>query len=66
MGFTKVIFFAVVALAGWMLYRKFVTDAQRLVRKAEVKRKEQASGSLGTLVKDSATGEYRLKREDEA
>ena len=66
MGFTKVIFFAVVALAGWMLYRKFVTDAQRLVRKAEVKRKEQASGSLGTLVKDPATGEYRLKREDEA
>jgi len=62
MGFTKLIFVALVLLAGWLVYRKFIADAQRLVKKAEVKRKEQASGALGTLVKDPVTGEYRLKK----
>lgn len=66
MGLTKVVFFAVVALAGWMLYRKFVADAQKLVKKAEAKRKEQTTGALGTLVKDPVTGEYRVKRDDKA
>ena len=65
MGFTKLIFVALVLLAGWLVYRKFIADAQRLVKKAEVKRKEQASGALGTLVKDPVTGEYRVKREEE-
>jgi membrane protein implicated in regulation of membrane protease activity len=65
MGFTKLIFVAVVLIAGWFVYRKFIADAQRLVKKAEVKRKEQASGALGTLVKDPVTGEYRVRREEE-
>lgn len=65
MGFTKLIFVALVLIAGWFVYRKFLADAEKLVKKAQVKRKEQASGALGTLVKDPVTGEYRLKREEE-
>lgn len=65
MGFTKLIFVALVLVAGWFVYRKFLADAAKLVRKAEVKRKEQASGALGTLVKDPVTGEYRVRREEE-
>ena len=65
MGLTKLIFVALVLLAGWFVYRKFLADAAKLVKKAEVKRKEQASGALGTLVKDPVTGEYRVRREEE-
>ena len=65
MGFTKLIFVVLVLIAGWFVYRKFLADAEKVVRKAKVKRKEQASGALGTLVKDPVTGEYRLKREEE-
>ena len=65
MGLTKFIFFALVLLAGWYVYRRFVADAINLTKKAEVKRREQATGALGTLVKDPVTGEYRVKRAEE-
>jgi membrane protein implicated in regulation of membrane protease activity len=65
MGFTKLIFVALVLIAGWMIYRKFIKDAERLVKAASAKRKEQSTGALGTLVKDPVTGEYRVRREEE-
>jgi membrane protein implicated in regulation of membrane protease activity len=65
MGFTKLIFVALVLIAGWMIYRKFIKDAERLVKAANAKRKEQSTGALGTLVKDPVTGEYRVRREEE-
>ena len=65
MGVSKIIFFALVLLAGWYVYRRFVADAIKLAKKAEVKRKEQTTGALGTLVKDPVTGEYRVKRAEE-
>ncbi|MBL0370764.1 hypothetical protein JJB09_01860 [Rhizobium sp. KVB221] len=65
MGFTKVIFVALIALAGWFLYRKFVADAIKLAKSSAAKRKEQQTGAQGTLVQDPVTGEYRVKRREE-
>ncbi|EJJ30642.1 hypothetical protein [Rhizobium sp. CF142] len=55
----------ILVCAGWWLYRRFVSDAQRLAEKSRRAEKERQTGAIGTLVKDPSTGEYRLKREDE-
>lgn len=65
MGLSKVIFVLLVALIGWMFYKKFVSDAQRLARGANRRRKATANNSKGTLVLDPKTGEYRLKKDDD-
>jgi membrane protein implicated in regulation of membrane protease activity len=64
-GLSKVIFVLVIALVGWMFYKKFVADAQRLSKGAARKRKATANNSKGTLVLDPKSGEYRLKKEAE-
>lgn len=55
----------ILVCAGWWLYRRFVSDAQRLAEKSRRAEKERQTGAIGTLVKDPSTGEYRLKQEDE-
>ena len=40
MGLPKLILFALVALAGWYFYRRFIADATKLAKAAEAKRKE--------------------------
>lgn len=50
---------------AWWLYRRFVSDARKLAEKSRRAEKERQTGAIGTLVKDPATGEYRLKREGE-
>ncbi|MBB3460374.1 hypothetical protein [Rhizobium sp. BK377] len=55
----------ILVCAGWWLYRRFISDAQKLAEKSRRAEKERQTGAVGTLVKDPATGEYRLKREDE-
>jgi hypothetical protein len=64
-GLSKIIFVLVIALIGWMFYKKFVSDAQRLAKGADRKRKATANNAKGTLVLDPKTGEYRLKKEAE-
>ncbi|KAA3502921.1 MULTISPECIES: NfeD family protein [Rhizobium/Agrobacterium group] len=49
-----------------ILYRRFVRDAQKLSAKSKLREKERETGAIGTLIKDPETGEYRVKREDEA
>lgn len=49
-----------------ILYRRFVRDAQKLSAKSKQREKERETGAIGTLIKDPETGEYRVKREDEA
>ena len=65
MGLSKIIVVLVIGLIAWMFYKKFVSDAQRLVKGAERKRKATANNAKGTLVLDPKTGEYRLKKEAE-
>ncbi|QWW68558.1 hypothetical protein [Rhizobium sp. WYJ-E13] len=55
----------ILVCAAWWLYRRFVSDARKLAEKSRRAEKERQTGAIGTLVKDPATGEYRLKREDE-
>ncbi|MBB3656423.1 membrane protein implicated in regulation of membrane protease activity [Rhizobium sp. BK650] len=55
----------IIVCAGWWLYRRFVSDAQKLAERSRRAQKERQTGAIGTLVKDPVTGEYRLKREDE-
>jgi membrane protein implicated in regulation of membrane protease activity len=66
LGFSKLIFVALIGLAGWFLYRKFIADATRLTRKAEAKRQEERTGAQGTLVQDPVTGEYKLRRTEDS
>ncbi|MBX9456714.1 MAG: hypothetical protein KL863_12180 [Rhizobium sp.] len=65
MGLSKVIFVLLAALIGWLFYKKFVADAQRLAQGNHRRRKATANNAKGTLVLDPKTGEYRPKREDE-
>ena len=38
MGLPKLIFFALIIFAGWYVYRKFVNDAMKRSKAAELKR----------------------------
>lgn len=49
-----------------ILYRRFVRDAEKLSTKSKQREKERETGAIGTLIKDPETGEYHVKREDEA
>lgn len=54
--------FMVVLLGGaWLLYRRFISDAEKLAAKSRAAEKERETGAIGTLVKDPETGEYRLR-----
>ncbi|WP_454848385.1 hypothetical protein [Rhizobium binxianense] len=55
----------ILVFAAWWLYRRFVSDARKLAEKSRRAEKERQTGAIGTLVKDPATGEYRLKREED-
>ncbi len=59
----QLIFFAIVALAGYAGYRSFVREAQRVSTRVRRAEKEARTGSMGTLVKDPKTGEYRLSKD---
>ena len=61
----QLIIIIVLVVGAWLLYRRFVADAQRLAERSRRAEKERQTGAIGTLVKDPATGEYRLKREGE-
>lgn len=65
MGLSKIIFVVVIGLVGWMVYKKFVADALKLAKANAAKRREAETGAIGTLVKDPATGEYRLRKEED-
>jgi len=61
----QLIFMIIVVGGCWLLYRRFISDAKRLAAKSRQAEKERQTGAVGTLVKDPATGEYRVKREGE-
>ncbi|WP_037149631.1 membrane protein [Rhizobium freirei] len=61
----QIIFFIIAVGGIWLLYRRFVRDAQKLAEKSRRAETERRTGAMGTLVKDPKTGEYHVKREDE-
>jgi membrane protein implicated in regulation of membrane protease activity len=62
----QIIFLAVLIGGGWMLYKKFINDAKKLSARNKKREKERQTGAIATLEKDPATGEYRVRREDDA
>ena len=61
----QIIFLLLVVGVAWWGYRKFVADAERLSRLRKRSEEERRTGATGTLVKDPATGEYRVRRDGE-
>lgn len=59
----QIIFFAAVGVAAYVGYRAFVKEAERVTAKLRRAEKQHATGTQGTLVKDPATGEYRLAKD---
>jgi membrane protein implicated in regulation of membrane protease activity len=59
----QLILLAVVGVVAYVGYRSFIREAEKVtarLRRAEQEAKNQTSG---TLVKDPATGEYRLAKD---
>ncbi|CAN7589606.1 hypothetical protein LJR030_001257 [Rhizobium sp. LjRoot30] len=61
----QLIFLIILVAGGWILYKRFIGDAQKLAAKSRQAERERETGAMGTLIKDPATGEYRVKRPDE-
>ncbi|MEN3147112.1 hypothetical protein ABCW43_07340 [Neorhizobium sp. IRAMC:178] len=61
----QLIFLIIVIGGGWMLYKKFIKDAERLSSRSRREEKERQTGAIGTLERDPTTGEYRVKRDEE-
>ncbi|WEX08118.1 hypothetical protein [Chelativorans sp. AA-79] len=59
----QLIFFALIATVAIFGYRAFLREAERVTKRMERARQEAATGSMGTLVKDPRTGEYRLAKD---
>jgi membrane protein implicated in regulation of membrane protease activity len=59
----QIIFFAVIGAAAYFGYRAFVREAERVTAKVRRTEKQSANGTMGTLVKDPKTGEYRLAKD---
>lgn len=50
-----------VGLVGWMGYKRFLKEAERVRKSVKKAKKETETGASGTLVKDPKTGEYRVE-----
>ncbi|MGN6143683.1 hypothetical protein [Mesorhizobium sp. 8] len=59
----QLILFTIVGIAAYVGYRSFVREAQRVTAKVRRAEKQQANGTMGTLVQDPKTGEYRLAKD---
>ena len=59
----QIIFFAIVGAAAYFGYRTFIREAERVTAKVRRTEKQAANGTMGTLVKDPKTGEYRLAKD---
>ena len=59
----QIIFFALVGVAAYVGYRSFVKEDERVTAKMRRAEKQASNGTIGTLVKDPKTGEYRLAKD---
>lgn len=61
----QLLFLIIVIGGGWMLYKKFIKEAEKLSSRTRREEKERQTGAIGTLERDPTTGEYRVKRDEE-
>lgn len=59
----QLIFFAIVGVVAYVGYRSFIREAERVTAKVRRTEQQAANGTMGTLVKDPKTGEYRLAKD---
>ncbi|RWP27132.1 hypothetical protein [Mesorhizobium sp.] len=59
----QIIFFIAVGLLAYFGYRSFVREAERVTAKIRRTEKQATNGTIGTLVRDPKTGEYRLAKD---
>lgn len=50
---------------GWILYKRFIKDAEKLTARSRREEEQRRTGAIGTLEKDPVTGEYRVKKDEE-
>ncbi|MEM6464165.1 MAG: hypothetical protein AAF724_19845 [Pseudomonadota bacterium] len=56
---------AAVLLVGWMGYKRFLKEAERVSKSVRRAEKEAETGASGTLIEDPKTGEYKLEDKDD-
>lgn len=61
----QLIFLTILVGGAWLLYRRFVADAEKLAARARAEEKERENQAIGTLIQDPETGEYRPRRPDD-
>ncbi|QFY59229.1 hypothetical protein FZ934_01490 [Rhizobium grahamii] len=61
----QLIIMGLLVVGAWLLYRRFVAEAEKLASRSRRAEKERQTGAIGTLVKDPVTGEYHLKKDEE-
>ncbi|KKX28358.1 hypothetical protein [Rhizobium sp. LC145] len=61
----QLIFLIILLGGGWLLYKKFIKDAEKLTERSRRQEKERQTGAIATLEKDPVTGEYRVKKDEE-
>jgi len=61
----QLIFLTILVGGAWLLYNRFVADAEKLAAKSRAEEKESENQAIGTLIEDPETGEYRPRREDD-
>jgi hypothetical protein len=61
----QLIFLTILVGGAWLLYRRFVADAEKLAAKSRAEEMERQNQAIGTLIQDPETGEYRPRREDD-
>jgi membrane protein implicated in regulation of membrane protease activity len=59
----QILLFAAVGALAWYGYKSLLKSADRVHEKVKADAKERQTGAGGTLVKDPATGEYRLRKD---
>ena len=61
----QLIFLTILVGGAWLLYRRFVADAEKLAARSRAEEKERENQAIGTLIQDPKTGEYRPRRPDD-
>ncbi len=61
----QLIIMGLLVVGAWLLYRRFVAEAEKLASRSRRAEKERQTGAIGTLVKDPVTGEYHLKKDED-
>ncbi len=59
----QLLVFAAAAVLGWIGYKAFVREAERVHKRVRRAENEAANRAQGTLVEDPETGEYHVQKD---